>query len=264
MPVDYLKIYHRMVADDLLVKVRQNSVSKLLSFYIAKLLLFKDINSNVYAFTLSPKSSPILKNKPLKTQYDYLCNYLKHTLSLYGNKYISIFETYADNENLHCHGMISFRTLEDIKKFRKDARTHFNIKLKERESDKLTHVKQLGFDTEARCRWIGYCYKELKWAIENNLNPIFRWDDLYIAHVEHPKPKTKKHTIDLFTPPIIQLTKSQERQEYIDWKNSMAQEIYDIESEEEEQTEEPQDIQEYLLYLKLKSKFEKKKPLEIL
>lgn len=293
MPVDYLKIYHRMVADVPLVKVRQNSVDQQLVHYIDRLLLFRELKDNVYAFTISPKSSPLLKNKSIKAQYVLLVNYLRNTLPLYGNKYISIFETYSDNINLHCHGMLCFRTLDDIVKFKRDARQHFNIKLKERETDKLTHVKQLGYDLEARCRWIGYCYKELRWAIKNELMPIFRWDDEYIKPLEHPKPKRgctqeyaealsveqqrqifnedpssflrmqekmKEITLESYSDTRSIRKKSMGAREYNNWASALDFIEPEEEIETEDSSEEPDKFEEleYLQYMRLKDKFEKK------
>jgi len=254
MPIDYLKIYNQIIhsldADDLLVKVRPNNDTNcLFRFNVAKLLRFESKNVYPYAVTLSPKSSPLLKNKSLKAQYDILHNYLCQTLSLYCNKYFFTFEIYSDNINMHCHGLMEFRTAMDIKKFRKDAREFFNIKLKEREQDRLTHVKLLGNDEEARQRWIGYCLKEMKWSLINGHNPIFRWDDAYIKTIEHPKPNRKQIQL---TPrePIVRIMVPSTHKVYVET-------VMELESEEEDEPEQ-QTTREYLEYLRLKSKFEKK------
>jgi len=254
MPIDYLKIYNQIIqslnADVPLVKVRPNNdTNYLFRFNVAKLLRFESKNVFPYAVTLSPKSSPLLKNKSLKAQYDIIHNYLCQTLSLYCNKYYFTFEIYSDNVNMHCHGLMQFRTANDIKKFRKDARQFFNIKLKEREQDRLTHVKLLGNDEDARKRWLGYCLKELKWSLTNGHNPIYRWDDEEVKPIEHPKPN-RKHTklIELERPVYIIAPSTHKR--YVEA-------VMELESEEEEQSEE-QDGYEYSEYLRLKSKFEKK------
>jgi len=253
MPIDYTKIYTQMLqdlkpnADDHSVKVRQNGTTR---HFIERLLQFESKSVFPYACTISPKSSLILKNKSLKSQYEILVNYIRQTMPLYSNKYMFIFEIYDDNINMHTHGFVNFRTAMDIKKFRKDARQFFNIKLKEREQDRLTHVKLLGNDEIARQRWIGYCYTEMEWALKNNFIPIYRWDDEYIKPIQHAKPQ-RAHSqafIDL-EPTCYIMTKSTHKQ-YVETYR-------ELESESDDESEQ-ETSKEYLEYLRLKSKFDKK------
>lgn len=248
MPIDYLKIYKQLMADVLSVKVRQNLLP-----YVQRLLQWESVEVFPYACTISPKSSPLLKHKPLLTQYNILSTFIKQTIPLYSNKYFFSFETYKDNENIHCHGFVNFRTLTDIKKFKKDNRQSFNISLKPHERDCLTDVKLLGNDETARKRWIGYCYKEMSWSLKNDIPPIYRWDDAYVKPIEHPK---KKKVLKYEVLPIIrQSEEAPLRKEYLEWKNNQSN--YILESEEEDESEQ-ETTQEYLQYLRLKSKFEKK------
>jgi len=255
--IDYITLYDRLRADDILVKVRP-----FLTPYIGRLLQWESSAVFPYAVTISPKSSPLLKKQPLLTQYSILSNYIKQTLPLYSNKYFFTFETYSDNENIHCHGFVNFRILQDIKKFRQDCRQSFNIILEPHSKDILTHVKLVGNDPTARHRWIGYLYKEMEWSIQNYIPPIYRWDDAFVKPIEHPK-KTKKTIVEPV--PIaqyIQINNTEPLREFHIGSiyNREPDEPYIMESETDSEPE-VETTREYLEYLRLKSKFEKK-PLE--
>lgn len=254
MAIDYLKLYHDMIvfmtqplkADDPLVKVRQ-----ILMPYLERLLEWEKNSVFPYAVTISPKSSPHLQNKPLKTQYNLISTFIKQTMPLYSNKYYFTFETYADNINIHTHGFVNFRTLEDIRSFKKSNRQHFNISLKPRERDCLTDVKLLGNDEDARRRWIGYCYKEMYWSVKNDIPPIYRWDDLYVSHITHPRKKKISKSI-IYEPIIIDSISRHSirpptRPPIIE---------DELESEEETTKEINESTKEFLEYLRLKVKFE--------
>lgn len=248
--IDYCNIYDRLMADVILVKVRQNMVP-----YVNRLIEWETDKVFPYAVTISPKSSPLLINKPLTTQYSILITYIKQTFPLYCNKYFFSFETYSDNVNIHCHGFVNFRTLQDIKKFRKDCRQSFNIQLKPHSKDNLTHVKLIGNDETARKRWIGYCYKEMEWSVINDIPPIYRWDDGYVKPIEYPK--KNKIITSVADMSFININS---RQQFDPSMYYTGCDHNTSESESESDTEH-ETTKEYLEYLRLKSKFEKK-PLE--
>lgn len=264
--IDYLNLYNLMLGEpDSLVKGSQNSMDSSdessLSFYINQLRRWEASSVFPYSFTLSPKSSPLLKNKSSHQQYSLIQSWLRQVLPLYSNKYFMTFETYSDNVNLHVHGFMQFRILDNITKFKRDAKQHFNIKLQKREKDPLTHIKLIGNDFDQRKRWIGYIYKEMQWALKNHLNPIFRWDDLYIQPILSIKTTKKKQTICLSSSDTYyshrqsscggcnNCHKCKPPKINIIWE--------ELESETEEQPEQITTTQ-YLLYLKLKSQFENK------
>lgn len=278
---DYSNVYNRMMDDymagaDLSVKGPKNFIAQSamkspnylmdsINYYISHLCRWHTPSVFPYSFTLSPKSSPLMKGKSISQQYSILVAYLKQTLPLYSNKYFMTFETYTDNINLHVHGYMQFRTIDNIKKFRKDAREHFNIKLKQREKDPLTHIKLIGNDEEQRKRWTGYLYKEMVWAIKNNLNPICRWDDEFIEPITVFKQKkpTKYSMSDIL--PIITLERDEAAEArialihlYAPNTNIHKTQEAPIELESETDDEPESDFYEdYNLFLRLKNKYEK-------
>lgn len=253
MPIDYLKIYKQLMADVILVKVRPNLMP-----YIERLLQWESNQVFPYACTISPKSSPLLRNKPLSIQYGILAAYIKQTMPLYSNKYFFTFETYSDNVNLHIHGFVNFRTLEDIRKFKRENRQMFNITLKPKQKDCLTHVKLIGNDETLRQRWIGYCYKEMAWSIKSDIPPVYRWDDAYVKPIQHPN-KKKKNIVKYESLPFVRSFEEHPlRKEYLEWKKKQPLMFHynNTELEEAEESSE-EDYSDYTLYLNLKQKYEK-------
>jgi len=244
MPVDYLKLYYSLRADVSLVKVRPSVLP-----YVERLFEWEGSNVFPHAVTISPKSSPILMSHSLPKQYQILINFLKQTLPQYSNKYFFSFETYSDLTNLHAHGFVNFRTLTDITHFKKQCKSFFYIKVKPKARDKLTDVKLLGNDEDARRRWIAYCYKEMDWSIRNDIPPIYRWDDDYVQPIVILKPEKKKR---------IECTLIQSQFKLYDVKPPRKVEIIEEYIESESEDENNEDDSEYLLYLRLKSKYENK------
>jgi len=73
-----------------------------------------------YAYTLSPKQVGIMNNKNRELQYKTLKRLHTEVLSQFICSYMIFIEIYPSNDNdLHCHGMIRFRTHADKVKFKK-------------------------------------------------------------------------------------------------------------------------------------------------
>lgn len=177
----------------------------------------------------------------LKQQYEYMLNSLKDILSRYNINYYITFELYEDNHDIHCHGILTFSKLTDIPKIKKEIRQIYRMpKLKQGQKNVLCHLKAMGHDEDQQKRWIGYLYKDLNFMCKNDFTPIYRISsDIPICN-EIIKPKQYCRR--------VLITDEQEIEE--------AQQHLKNKQEDKEKAE-------YELYQKLKSKFEKKKPLEI-
>jgi len=246
--IDYLKIYNDIVnpcgvADVSLVKVRQ-----ILEPYVSRLIEWNKPSVFPYALTISPKSSPLLKNKSIKAQYDIMTAFMRQTFPKYCNKYFTTFELYHCGEYIHAHGLINFSTLESIKVFKKEVKQFFNIQTKKGETDKLNHVKLLGNDDEARKRWMGYMLAEMSYSVKLEFPPIFRWDDTYFKPLALPK-KTKS----IFYIPDMTFIKVIEQPPY---KRPEVEEIVMESESEEDAPYEDFNHTEYLEYKRLKEKYQ--------
>lgn len=80
-----------------------------------------------YAYTLSPKGVGLMAGKSRDKQYDTLKRLHTEVLNAFECSYIITIEIYPGSDNdLHCHGMIRFRShkkKEDFKKLLKDKLT---------------------------------------------------------------------------------------------------------------------------------------------
>lgn len=169
-------------------------------YYISKLKHWtNDPMPFSYSITISPKSSPILKNKPLTTQYMLLSNILKGILSEFKINYFLTFETYVDGTDLHCHGFFTISKLTDLPKIKKEIRSKLNISLKEKgikKKDVCNYFRLMGADEDSIKRWTGYCYKEMNYMVNNNFSPIYRYDHTFNICSKVSIPKTKTLNFD--------------------------------------------------------------------
>lgn len=245
---DYHKLYVKMMDD--LTKWRsflgertpQDQARKgsgLPYHYVEKKLYFDNSNIYSHSFTVSPKSSSVIKDQPLDFQYNFMLNSLKAILSKYDINYYITFELYEDNLDMHCHGFLTFSKLVDIANVKRDIRAVYKMpKLKQGEKNILCHIKTIGYDEDQQKRWCGYLYKDLHFMCKQNYTPMYKFlDGLKISdHIKKPKQYQPKIIVN--------------DEEYI---NQLHQ---------EKQNRELLKLrEEYLLYEKLRFKFEKK-PLE--
>lgn len=245
---DYLKLY-----DDMCLKWRSflgvrtpiddahRVSSSFPSHYVSKILHFDNPEIYSYSFTVSPKSSIAIKGKSLKEQYNFMLNSLKEIFSRYSVSYYITFELYEDAHDIHCHGILTFSKLQDIATVKREIRKIYRMPtLKQGQKNVLCHIKAMGYDTDQQKRWIGYCYKDLTFMCKNGYTPIYKIIDGVTGgnSIEAPR-QYKKHTIILDDEDIEEVKQAD--------KNKQAE----------------KEREEYLLYEKLKKKFENKKPLEI-
>lgn len=243
---DYLKLYNIMMEKwRSFLGVRTPlqdaplGVSSLPFHYISKKLYFDNSQIYSYSFTVSPRSSIAIKDLSLKQQYDFMLNSLKAILSKYIINYYITFELYEDNHDMHCHGILTFSKLTDIANIKRDIRTVYRMpKLKQGEKNALVHIKPLGYDEDQQKRWIGYLYKDLDFMCKNDFTPMYKIIEGYKVSDTIIKPKMHERIILLPTEEQIE-----EAREHL--KNK----------------QDEKDRAEFLLYEKLKLKFEKK-PLE--
>lgn len=180
--IDYKQVYNRFLAHLQGVRYlgeRTPDFSAEDFLFMSKLAHWTNENKFCYSYTISPKSSPKLKNKTLQFQYDFLSNSVKDILSKYDCNYYFVFEIYSDNENMHMHGFITFPTASSITSIKKEMKMLFGIKSEKGKKDRLNLIKSMGHDQDLHQRWTGYCYKELIYGIKNGYKPIYRYNELY-------------------------------------------------------------------------------------
>jgi len=201
LKTDYGKYYQTLLGRSSLGERTPDFTSNMI-YYADHLLRWHTNKIFPYSFTISPKSSPLIRLKKPLEQYQFMVNFLRQTLSKYSNKYFVTFEMYADNENIHCHGFTQFRTIDNIRLFRKEVKQFYNLTTdKNKKVSPLTHVKSIGYDEDAQKRWIGYLSKEMEYMIKESFTPVYRWDD---DSVEPIRSKTKsKKTNNIFIPMSI-------------------------------------------------------------
>jgi len=164
------------------------------TYYADHLLRWHTNKLFSYSFTISPKSSPLIRTmKPLQ-QYQFMLNFLRQSLPKFTNKYFVTFEMYSDNENLHCHGFTQFRTIDNIRLFKKEVKMFYNLNQDKNKKAPVAHVKSIGYDEDAQKRWIGYISKEMNYMIKESFTPIYRWDDNDVPKITTPG-KPKKQSI---------------------------------------------------------------------
>lgn len=244
---DYMKLYDDMMQDwrsflgERTPKTKELREFRLPFHYIGKMLYFDDSSIYSYSFTVSPKSSPAIKDMTLKAQYNFMVNSLKDILSRYNINYYITFELYEDNFDMHCHGFLTFSRLVDIANIKRDIRAIYKMpKLKQGEKNILCHIKPIGYDEDQQKRWIGYCYKDLTFMCKNDFTPMYRiLDGMKVSDTVSVK-KTNKRIILKPTEEEIELAR-----------------------QELQNKQEAKERAEFELYEKLRLKFEKK-PLEII
>lgn len=231
-----------------------------LQYYREKFDYFmrKDIYS--YSITISPKTSPLLKNKSLKQQSILLTNAIKSILGTYEINYCLTYEDYADRENLHLHGFITLPRLDDISKLKRELRTYFQMPpLKTRARDAFSKIDPCGYDMDSKNRWLGYCIKQMRYSIEQGWTPFFRIDDKFKISNTLRKPKLKKDkmiTIEEVPQCFINIKDYEPQNELEEYNNSPHIEIEsEADTTEDEMDEETK--KEYAEYIRLSNKFNK-------
>jgi hypothetical protein len=165
-----------------------------------------------------------------------MLNSLKHILAPHNINYYITFELYEDNLDMHCHGFLTFSKLTDIALIKRDLRQIYRMpKLKQGEKNVLVHIKPIGLDTDQQKRWIGYCYKDLNYMIKQTYTPMYRI--LEGMKISNTVQKTRT------TPRIVLVPDDEEIELY---------------KQELKNKEDAKLKAEYLLYEKLKAKFENK------
>lgn len=96
-----------------------------------------------YAYTLSPQGVGIMAHKSRDQQYKTLKRLHSEVLSNYECSYIITTEIYPGNDNaLHCHGLIRFRSHNKKEQFKKELK------------DKLTLFKKGTFSNLIDCEFV--------------------------------------------------------------------------------------------------------------
>lgn len=145
-------------------------------FYKEKCHNFINCNNQLYAFTLSPKSTPLMKHKSIVQQRAIVIKVLDEVFTEYEIDYFIVFELYKDLENIHCHGFIQIKYITHIAKIKRDLRQKFykgNPPTTHKKCP-LTHIQSQGIDNESRERWNEYLFKEQDEMIRNAYPPIWR------------------------------------------------------------------------------------------
>lgn len=243
---DYLKLYNLMIekwGSFLLVKEPLMPTEgwhpniPMVPYYIQKKLFFDNSSIYSHSFTVSPRSSPLIQNKPLKTQYTLMKNALKDILGKYTSNYYITFEMYEDNLDIHCHGFLTVSSVSHIALIKKEIRSFYQFpKLQRGEYNSTVHTKPIGFDVDQQKRWVGYLYKDLEFMIKNDYLPMYRFTGGKITTTEISKPKPKQKT-------------------FID------EDELELYEQQLQKVAYEKELAEFKLYEKLKAKFEKK-PLE--
>lgn len=203
LKTDYSKYYDTLKGRSSLGE-RTPDFSPQITHYSDHLLRWHSNSNSIfpYSFTISPKSSPLIRQMKPLAQYQFMVNFLRQSLPKFTNKYFVVFEMYSDNENIHCHGFTQFRIIDNIRLFKKEVKIFYNLNQDKNKVSPLTHVKSIGYDEEAQRRWIGYMSKEMKYMIDQNFTPIYRWDDDTVEPIKIITAYKKKK---LFTPPEYDL-----------------------------------------------------------
>lgn len=94
-----------------------------------EIYLFNICNEyRTYAYTLSPKSVGIMAGKTRDRQYQTLKRLHNEVLSMFECSYIINIEIYPNSSNdLHCHGVIRFRSHNKKEEFKKMLKTKITL-----------------------------------------------------------------------------------------------------------------------------------------
>lgn len=125
-----------------------------------------------YAYTLSPKTVGIMANKSRDRQYQTLKKLHADVLSQFKCSYIINIELYTnDDDNLHCHGLIRFKSHSDKVKA---------IKLLK---DKITMYRKGTYKNLIDCEfvnnfqsWADYIFKAQDYILSLNYAPFVHID----------------------------------------------------------------------------------------
>lgn len=259
--VDYKKLYHDLLRETLQVSnsqdedarpsakcvphsmeiIKEGQIDISMNSYKEKIKYFYDSKVYAYAFTVSPKSSPVLKSKNIERQYTLISNIIKSVLSKHNCNFWFSFEFYKDNENLHTHGFLTVKYVKDLITIKKELKEAFNFqdKLKKSKFDSLTKITESGYDADSKARWSKYCLKELRHALTNNLNPIYSIDLNNVMYVPKMN-KTPTRTIHLSGDEILHIVKKYDPKNLISLDEILLSD--NEEYEEEEQPEEHKHI----------------------
>lgn len=139
-----------------------------------------------YAFTLSPQGVGIMSNKTRDRQYTTLKRCLTEVLSEFKTSYIINFEVYTNNDDaLHCHGFIRFKSHNQKEKFKKMLK------------DKITLCNKKPFPNLIDCEfvnnfesWRDYISKAQDYIISLQYYSLIKIDYSFHQNGDNPIPQT--------------------------------------------------------------------------
>lgn len=143
-------------------------------FYKSKLMLFQESKKITYAFTVSPQSTPLMRNKKPLQQVDILKRIVNEVCDQYEASYICCYEFYSNMSDIHLHGflIVTVKHIDDIKRDLRKILYRNKPPLNEKLAAIPVQIKRQGIDM--RAGWVDYCSKDLKFMIKNNMYPFYK------------------------------------------------------------------------------------------
>lgn len=146
-----------------------------LDFYKSKFQCFVDYKLETYALTISPKSTPLMKNKTPHQQEEILKRILFEAIDEVEASVVASFEFYTDMTDIHMHGFLTVKKVKDLDHIKRSIRnTLFRGKppTDARRAAVPVQIKKQGRDM--RVGWLDYCTKDAPFMIKNNFLPIYK------------------------------------------------------------------------------------------
>jgi len=145
-------------------------------FFKAKAELFKNSLKNTYALTVSPQSTPLMKNKKPLQQVEILRRVVSEACDKFDASYLCYFEFYSNMTDIHLHGFLIVRLVKDIDEIKRHIRSALyrgNLpkdRIRLQVPVKVTPQKEISY----RTGWIDYCLKDCAFMIKNNIIPFYK------------------------------------------------------------------------------------------
>lgn len=147
-----------------------------LEFYKSKLQMFQHHSEETFALTISPKNTPLMKNKKPFEQQEIIRRLLFEAVDAVDASVVGFFEFYSNLTDIHLHGFLTIKkVLKDVDYIKKHIRNAL-YRGKPPKDARLcavpVQIKKQGRDM--RAGWVEYCLKDAPFMIKNNFLPIYK------------------------------------------------------------------------------------------
>lgn len=146
-----------------------------LEFYKSKLQLFQNYDKETYALTISPQSTPLMKNKTPIQQEEVIKRILIEAIDAVDASVVGFFEFYSNMTDIHLHGFITVKKVKDIDYIKRHLRNILFRGKPPTDARRLAipvQIKKQGRDM--RAGWVEYCLKDAPFMIKNNMLPVYK------------------------------------------------------------------------------------------